>query len=270
MTKDWLTCPALAYYRHFLRRGIPIDSSALELGTFFHSYMEARLKTMAGAEGILPPEPKLGEDALKEWLKLEPFAREWALPHGWKVVIVEAPMELPFQKHILQGKLDAIVEWNGGFWSLQWKTCASSTNLEAFSESVRIGWHECAYQYLAENNGFRPFLGTILVTAKKLSQKALTEGRNPIAVQYLPRDRALVERRLEDLNTLVDQMQIGFGFSQKEVPPHSMPMNVDSCFGRFGNHKCDYFGVCHDGDDLMSGDYAALPDRYAPAEPQSE
>jgi hypothetical protein len=262
--KNWLRCQTYCYYHDVLRRGVEGTSAALELGTMFHLYMEAKLKDRP-PEGVI----SANEKAMEEWAKLLPFAQAWTPPADWEIKFVEKALEWPLGFDILLGRLDALVWWNDGWWSLQWKTTGQNTNLELLGEQVRVGFHECAYQWLAEQNGYTPFKGTILVTAKKLSQKAINEGRNPIAPpQYLFRSRAMVDERIKQMRAESHRMGLIL-----ETPPYAgkgmaeeckklIFKNVEQCGGMFHNSRCPYWDVCHEQGSIDSSPFVDLPNRY--------
>lgn len=259
MAKDYRRCPTYCYHRNFKRRGLARASDALRLGTHFHAYMEAKLL------GKLPPEPALEGKAQREWTLLEPFAAAWQKPEDWEILMVEKALEWPLGHHTFQGRLDALIRRAGGHWSLQWKTCESTTNLPTFSEGVRIGWHECMYQWLAEQQGYTPFHGTVLVTAKKLSAKAIEEHRNPIAVHYLPRSRAMVEERVRHFSGLMQVMALDMAPPSEALVrahDHARLKDPDFCHGFYGNRPCEYFAVCHESASLADAPFINLEDRY--------
>lgn len=268
--KNWLNCQTYCYYHDVLRRGISGVGSATLLGTVFHEFMEAKLKGLPEPEITFNEMDAQGMKAAGEWKKLLPFAQAWEAPKDWEVRGVERAFEWPLGLNTLQGRLDALIWWNDGYWSLQWKTCGQSTNLETFGEHIRIGFHECAYQWLCEQAGFKPFKGTILVTAKRLSQKAIGEGRAPIAPpQYLFRSGEMVAERVEQMKLKAEEMShIIDGITTFENGHLARTMkkllfkNVEQCRGMFHNSKCPYWDVCHEGASIDSAPFIDLPDRY--------
>jgi hypothetical protein len=257
--KNWQMCPMFSYFHDVRRRGLESTSVALEIGTAFHKFMEAKLK------GAPEPQLELSEEAQREWDKLVVFARAWTVPPEWEVRHVERALEWPLGLDILQGRLDALVWWNDGYWSLQWKTCSQTANLELLGDSVMVGFHECAYHWLAEQAGYLPFKGTILITAKKLTQKAITEGRNPIAPPvYLTRSKAMVAERITQMREGVHKMVVVVdppAFLQWDTTKY-ITKNTDSCMGKFGNSRCQYWQVCHEGGSIDALPFVDLKNRY--------
>lgn len=261
--RTWITCPAKLRYA---QERVPISiSPSLDLGTVFHSHMERRWQKALGRPVGPITLPQTPESTL-EWQKLEPHATAWKPPSGWAIRDVELPLRGPLARwdgrkpdHDLVGRLDALIEWNQKLWSLQYKTCGSSVPLDNLAASVRMSFHEAAYQHLVETTRWplgAPFGGTILLTAKKLSQKSLTAGQNPIALHYLTRTPAEQKILLTDLSKALDSMETSQPFK-----------NWESCFGPFKNSKCPFFPVCHEGISLHSPLYMPTPNRYPDLDP---
>lgn len=250
--KLWLTCPQKHHFATIEKR-VPVAlSPALDLGNTFHRFMEARLKG-APSETLLALAPET-PDAQEEWQKLLPFIAAWPIPPEWRIVAVEYPLSGTLGAHQIQGRLDALIYWNSKYWSLQYKTCGQSTPLDNLADSVRLGFHEAAYQYLAETSGHVPFGGTILLTARKLSLKAIREGSNPLMVHYLTRSPSVQSEILSDLILALDLSET------------TRFRNLESCYGPFKNTKCPYLPVCHEGLSISSDLYQDAEDRYADLE----
>lgn len=252
--KQWIECPQKAAYAQLRVSASPPPS--LQFGTLFHAYMEQRVRSALSLP--VDPLPTVSEEALAEWRKLEPHIEAWSLPPEWTLRGAEVPIRgtLPRwngakPEHQLQGRLDALVEWNHKLWSLQYKTCGQSVPLVNLAESVRMGFHEAAYQYLYQQHDPTPYGGTILVTLKKLSMKALREGSNPIAVHYLTRSKQEQQALLLDLSKALDSMEQG-----------QVWHNWEACHGPFKNSRCPYFPVCHEHLPLSSDIYMDAVNRY--------
>jgi len=273
MVKDYLACPRLWYYRDHLKRGLGGEGGAVEYGTMFHAAGAAKLKgkldewlqTEIHDPYLYGQTPRWGSDALLEFTKCSPYLKNLEIPPDWHVALVEQAISCKLRHdHILEGRLDALVKWNGGWWSVQWKTCGQGVNISTYAEGIRVGWHEIAYQHLAEQCGYTPFMGTILITVKKLSMKKLDEGVQPIAIQYLAREHSMVEERMNHLVSILDFMAEDALAS--DADPYHTIKNPEACLGRWGKKKCQYFPICHEHSSIDDDLYMPLPDRYSEEE----
>lgn len=258
--RDHLWCPMYAHFKHTLRRGMARPSRALEVGTLAHQSFEAILK---GTKLPTIPNEIL---ATKEWQSLAILLGHWKPDPAWEIEHVEAPLKAPIipgrQDCWLIGTPDALIRWNGKWWSLQFKTCSDRTNLEFLKERVRIGFHECAYQLLAMYHGFIPFAGTMLVTVRKLPWSRRVDGKlveipvhqrieEGLSTTPLPRSLELLGQRLWDIERIIPQLG-----------GHCI-RNTDACFGRHWNSKCEYYDVCHGAMSIAKPPFVDLEDRYA-------
>lgn len=207
-----------------------------------------------------------------EWKKHKLWlpAQNWAPPAEWQIKHIETPMQAMIQgaadNNRIEGTLDAIVKFDGKWWSIQWKTY--TTNLERLVQQVQIGWHEsAAYPTLARAYQYQPFGGTLLGAVQKLpgykivqDQESGRKGRQDVTDQ----DRidalsfhwiAFNQRKYED--RVVDLINAGISLENR-----LMFRNTDSCFGIYGNSKCQYYGVCHEGEDINGPGFITIEPRY--------
>lgn len=261
--KRHIECPMKAHYEYDLLRGPRARPIALDVGSLVHTALEAKLRgrdwRVATDEYLaalpLDTDPRVDEG----WLLLAPSIALWEKEEDWEVVSIEEAMETPCGSHTLVGRLDSVVRWNGQYWHLQHKTLAPSVPVGTFVEQQRTDWHECVYQRMAEEKGYRPFGGTILNILRKLSGKRLAGNPHDAIVppQYLPRTPELVQEAISDLATIVDDIQAQRDGTRRIVKCRS------ACAGPYRNSLCAYKSVC-DGDvEIESDAFVDLEPRYA-------
>jgi len=231
--QTYLECPRMWYHKYILKRGIETDSEALRLGTTWH-------QICASERDIELSDPEWMHAALTEfdlWKEDHPEV---------KFLGVEVEMSCQLGIHTLIGRLDSLIEWNGKFWHGQHKTTAATTNIPIFSKLISRSFHEHGYRKMIEAEGGKPYGGTILFIAKKLTDKALSEGKSPFSVEYLPIHGDLTN----DLAIHINNMEYALHCIAKYEAEDDKwaewlpPQNPDSCGGRFKNHLCDYIDVC--------------------------
>lgn len=226
----YLECPRLWYYKYVLKRGIESDSEALRLGTIWH-------QICADERDIELSDPEWMHAALTEF-------DLWKLEHPEvKFLGVEVEMEAELGGHTLIGRLDSLIEWNGKLWHGQHKSTAATTNIPIFSKLISRSFHEHGYRKMVEDKYHKPYGGTILFIAKKLSDKAISEGKSPFMVEFLPITPG--SALLDDLATFIGLMESSAHCaSQWQELGWLPPQNPDACGGRFKNHLCEYIDVC--------------------------
>lgn len=205
--------------------------------------------------GTTPPPPP----TVKEWDKhrLWVAAEAYQLDPAWKLLEVEHALRAVIGTVWLQGRLDALVLYNGKYWSLQWKTFTGD-RLDLI-DRVRLSWHEAAYEYLAKANGYRPWGGTILGACEKLPGYRMAYGGrrdvsdeeriNAFTTHYVCRGHEVQARMEHDLRVMLERMDSDWSKQTR---------NYDSCYSR--GRRCPFFGVCHDGEPL--GDFDLAEPRY--------
>lgn len=269
MLRDWLKCPQYSYNMHILHQAPIRKSPAMEEGILFHEAMALHMTNDGSSAMDLPSWHLVSGEARDLWVKHKLWLpiNVFAVPLDWTILGTEIVLSLD----TFQGRLDAIIRWNGKFWSLQWKTYEDG--LLELQERVRLSWHEAAYQHLAEREGYLPWGGTILGACQKLPSYRLIEppggGKkqrievtdedriNALTFHYLTRSH---DKQLEMVSSLMDSLD----FMRDELyntSPHRR-RNYDSCFGPFGRGRCPYFDVCHEGASLESSAYTTIEPRY--------
>lgn len=227
--QTYLECPRMWYHKYILKRGIETDSEALRLGILWH-------QICAGEREIELSDPEWMHSALTEF-------DLWKLDHPEvKFLGVEVEMEAKLGEHTLIGRLDSLIEWNGKLWHGQHKSTAATTNIPIFSKLISRSFHEHGYRLMVEQKYGKPYGGTILFIAKKLTDKALSEGKSPFMVEYLPIPPS--SALLESLTQILGLMAIVLEDAEDQKFGRLPPQNPDSCGGRFKNHLCEYIDVC--------------------------
>lgn len=275
MLRDFLKCPQYAWNMHVLFRG-PDGPAAvsLDVGRLFHEGMEARMKGTKLMPIRYPswvkvrPEAREKFEKHKLWLPINAFAPET----DWRIEAVEVALADEMGMATLQGRLDAIIKWNGKFWSLQWKTYEG--DLLGLQERVRLSWHEAAYQYLAEQNAYKPWGGTILGACEKLpGYRLIGEPKKRVEVtdedrigaltfHYLARSQRQQMRIMQDVYGVIQDMHRVLAGGAVFSPQQFMPRNYDTCFGPYGRSRCPYFAACHEGANIMEPPFVQLEPRY--------
>jgi PD-(D/E)XK nuclease superfamily protein len=266
-----LECPTKALFNYHLKRGPKKKPVALELGTIWHKMMQQKIGSSLSIKEIefqaLQEAALLGGEVYKGLTAILPAFREWTSKDDWTIIAEELALRAPIPyhtanlRHELQGRLDALVMWNGSYWHLQHKTVAASKPISSFALEMERDWHECAYQYLAVHHGFVPYAGTILNTVRKLSAGTILEDpKRALALQYIPRSEEQVRKAVDDISTLCDQIEAG------HANPTRVVQNRSSCMGRFGNSPCPYIGVCNGQASLYDDAlFESVVDRYPTA-----
>ena len=276
MMRDFLKCPTLANNLHVKRRGPAKKSAALDVGTLFHEAMARRPEALASGPE-LPSWEAVGDEGREAWDKHKLWlpANAWTPPIGEETHGVEIALEYEmYGGHVIQGRLDRLVFWNGKYWSRQWKTYTGNENdLLSLQERVRLSYHEVVYQWLAEYHHYTPWGGTILGACNKLPgfrmPRSSEVGKGRIEIPDEEREQALTEHYLfrskEKQMEMVEDAFRWFRQMTEVLDSHYKPVNknYDSCFGPYGKGRCPFFGVCHEGASLDGPEFVTLEDRYA-------
>ena len=282
--KDFRRCEKLAYYKHnLLRSPAKSDSVALTVGTIWHKGMEVFLRERsadAAAAAMLDEVSKLEASDLhaKASYQLGILAAGltyWTVPSDWEVLSIEQVLSASLPRwrtglhhandHILQGRLDAIVRWNGKVWHVQHKTVDERKNLPLYWRQMERDWHECAYAYLLERNGFDNYGGTLLIAARKVAAKRLdpTNPSNIIVPQFISRPQHVIDKAVDDIYLIMNRWQANLDAARASGGPGNFIEDRDQCTGPWGNSPCPYLDVCNG---LISIDdptkFVDTPDRY--------
>jgi len=261
--KRHIECPMKAHYEYTLLRGTAHRPLALDVGVLAHLAFEAKL---LGKDWKAATDAYLAElapaDAVTAWdgfAVIAPSVALWKPEDDWEIISVEEELETPCGSHTLVGRLDSVVRWNGHYWHLQHKTLTGSAPVGVFCEGQRTDWHECVYHRMAEERGYWPFAGTILNVLRKLSAGRLEKAPADAIIppQYLPRTSETVQEALDDLATVIDDIEAGRDGTRRIIKQRS------ACTGPYRNSLCPYKPVC-DGDvGIESDTFVDLEPRYA-------
>lgn len=253
-----VTCPTKFHYVYNLKRGVDREEPAQEIGSFAHEILDLKLN-----RALWRPRLDEIETTAKDWPALKLMLQVWEPHPDWKIHAVEKEYSLGLPSgDTLVGRPDAVVEYLGGFWHLQHKTIASSKPPATFTEIQRTDWHECVYQRMLEEAGYRPFKGTILNMLRKLSVKTLLDNPHAgIVTTYAPRSENEVNQALFDIT-----MRLGRIHTENKIEVREKTRQ--SCGGHFGNSLCPYKGVCDGWLEINSNAFVDIKDRYAENEPE--
>lgn len=246
----------------------------------------------AAEAGISPADRQTRGRAVRELVALVGGYTRYVVPPDWRVCSVEriysglvpfheAPRHSPgldaipprvpgeaqtrtspgYQVVIIP---DAVVEWNGLYWHVQHKTVDKHKNLPLFWRKMERDWHECLYEHVLRQNGFTPYGGTLLLTARKVDLKTAEEAPESIIQhQFITRPERIVRRAADDMYLLMKEWGSKLENARVAGGPGSFIENRDACFGTFGNSPCPYLSVCHDGADIHDDDhFVTITDRY--------
>lgn len=249
--KTYLECPRKYRYTVVQRRVDRLRHDPLDLGTLWHQQMDAIL------QGV--PRPPVNLSALSAkaagyWPTLELALNAWQKPPNWEVIGTELVLALTTPSGVLvEGRLDALIKWNGLYWHVQHKTLSPSFSLPTYWTAMQRDWHECIYQWLATEKGYTPFAGTILNVVRKLTPTAMAKKPSAaLSLIYIPRSHTLVTSAVDDFVRVHAQIATDNHFIE----------NRSAC--RWNNSLCPFVPVCN-GETLLSDDllYKDADDTYA-------
>jgi hypothetical protein len=281
--RTFMECPQ-KWVNAYLKNRVTPPAQALRVGSLWHQAMERRLSGLSAAEAwqtiveehqaaFWPTTPSLSPvvafaagKAFGEFSTLKPAFMLWEPNPSWKIHKVEAVISRRLPNGImLRGRIDCLVEWNGLFWHLQHKTIAASKPLAVYTRAMQRDWHECAYQWILEPN-YPNYGGTLLNAVRKLSKKRMDEDpRSALHLEYIPRDRSLVDRCITDLLKITPAMH------RLTLLKEPMPVqNRSVCGGVYGNSLCPYIDSCDGVATLSDLPLVDRTDPYDNPEPEDE
>lgn len=218
------------WYFKYVRKRVPKGrSTALDVGTWWHSLMEIYFKSLQAGPG--PPSPKswaaiegarlrIEQSALYQdstfdsqtRALLEDFSAYWSLAFEPSAIVrVESPFRIPLPEteHFLIGIPDTIVTIQNKLWHLQHKTTGTSTP-SIYIASAQRWLHELAYAWaISHDFGITvgEYGGCYLNVARKLSAKARHENPQSMFIQELiPIDHLQVESAIRDISCIAERM----------------------------------------------------------------
>lgn len=250
------------WYYKYVRKRVPRKrSTALDVGTWFHSLMEFYFKSRRDhPDGIPNPKSWAAMEAAKlrieqshryadsefdriTWSLLNDFSDHWDLAfEPTSIHSVEEPfrIQLPSSSHHLIGIPDTTVWIHKKLWHLQHKT-TSSTTMPVYIATAQRWLHELAYAFaISEIADLEPseYGGTYLNVARKLSAKARLENPRSMFVQELiPLDDRQINHAITDIVRIADRMERIR--NNKEQPIQNRLADTNS----WGNALSPYFEV---------------------------
>ena len=160
-----------------------------------------------------------------------------------ETLLIEAPLEvqLPKSPHILIGRPDRVVRYQGKMWHVQNRTLSDRTVMPVYLAAAERDLHELAYAHLISghfqlhSDGYG---GTIMNICRKVSKKKLAEDPDAAFVQELiPINPAQVADAIEDI------VQVATDMAAVVEGRRRIVQNRDTDKGRFGNRLSPFFGV---------------------------
>jgi hypothetical protein len=259
------------YYAYVLKRVPRTTSPALQMGTLWHGLLEEFAKTGS-------------RDAAKEWAFKE-IAKEGVLldveyqeqaEHMLNLfdayreryefdetLLVEAPLEVVLLggPHVLVGRPDRVVRYQGKLWHVQNRTLSDRTVMSVYLAAAERDLHELAYAHLITRH-FKLHLdqygGTLMNICRKVSKKKLAEDPQSAFIQeFIPIAPTQVAEAIEDIIQVADDMAAIVAGIRRPT------QNRDTDKGRFGNRLSDYFPVKNGHSTLYDEHrYTAAESRY--------
>ena len=234
--QEFMKCPQKYKYR-FEMGVVPREEEreALDFGTKIHEGLrvwyqeksvEGAVETFNKTEPLEHPMRGYGEVMVRDYVK-----RYYLEDMVMRTVGVEQEMEAPFGGHILQGRLDLIVEMEqaGGkhLWHVQHKTVGNTVGMENYVRQYDLAWHERAYLVLAKHNGMETE-GTILNILRKTKIPSFLRVYLPMTEELLRRfeeDFVKIMRLIEDREYRPQSPEACWNY-QRMCPDQSLCMGV--------------------------------------------
>jgi hypothetical protein len=250
--QDW-------WFAYILKRVPRRPEMALQLGSLWHLLLEELVKTgsreVAEEKARKAVETFLGEP--NEYMTPE-FVSDYekSVEHlldlfdGYKerhefdeTLLIEAPLEVQLLggPHVLVGRPDRVVRYQGKLWHVQNRTLSDRTVMPVYLAAAERDLHELAYAYLIQRH-FQihadQYGGTLMNIVRKVSKKKLAEDPDAAYVQeFIPIDKHQVALAVEDIIRVADDMVAIIEGRRDAI------QNRDTDKGRFGNRLSPYFEV---------------------------
>lgn len=249
------------YYVYHLRRVPRRPEPALTLGTVWHAMLEELAKgasrddaKKAGMDSVeaavqqmqleVHSTPQDVEDLLDDSEHLFNLFDHYEERYEFEqTLLVEDALEMPLPSspHILLGRPDRVVRYQGKLWHVQNRTLSDRTVMHVYLAAAERDLHELSYAALIQNRFNIPweeYGGTLMNICRKVSKKKLAEDPNAAFVQeFIPIERNQVDDALADIAQVADDMAAIIQGRRRAV------QNRDCDKGRFGNRLSAYFPV---------------------------
>jgi hypothetical protein len=239
---EWLKCPTFYKIRRKDNLELITDHSATDFGTRMHELLENRFREM----GRLPlvQYPPVGNPALENEAQVMFAAYEQTYPvENFTVLGVEELFEIPIPgtSHVYTGKRDLDLRLpDGRLAILDHKTekRGSKNNLPlAWIVNTQASLYNWALRQAYPGEPVAYFIVDVLTRQSPAGREPATFRRD-----YIERTDAQIEDALRNLIYIADQIEEG----EKRFTDW-WPANRKNCV--MNNWKCDYFALCHYGQD---------------------
>lgn len=172
--KTWKECPRKYFLRMVLGRSKPEgeNASVFAWGTAIHKFLEILYMTGDVGEATQtaiklykpPTKPKFDfqtkDRLLKNFIALAAFYQEEKSKKNIEVLSIEEPFNVRFKDgHIIGGRLDQLIKWNGRVWVRDWKTTSKmiqywKTGLDPNDQAIRYIYAMSALTFGIDTNGY--------------------------------------------------------------------------------------------------------------------
>jgi len=222
------------YFAYVLKRVPRVTSPALQMGTLWHGLLEEFAKT-----GVLL-DMEYQEQAEHMLNLFDAYRERYEFD---ETLLIEAPLEtvLLGGPHILVGRPDRVVRYQGKLWHVQNRTLSDRTVMSVYLAAAERDLHELAYAHLITRH-FKLHLdqygGTLMNICRKVSKKKLAEDPQSAFIQeFIPISASQVAEAIDDIVQVADDMVAIMEHRRRAV------QNRDTDKGRFGNRLSSYFAV---------------------------
>lgn len=233
---DWFFCPLYCYEKHFRREGnleLPDDSGSRAFGSRMHALLAEYRNTLRPNPQPMAVGLPLGDYALESEAQatFAGYLAHWPV-EPFDIVDVERNFAVSLGKHVLEGKIDAMIRRHGdgklGILETKTEKRGGLSNLpEAWASRSQIG----LYQWAAEIVYQEPVEFLLLDVITRQSEKGRVGAdfrRDP----GLQRTQAQREEAVRNIEWVADQIEshqrTGF-----------WPADRNAC--KRGWQKCDFY-----------------------------
>lgn len=222
--KTFKECPRKYFYRMALGRTKPEGewASVYAWGTAIHKFLEKLYETgdagLALQEGIKLWKPvtkdkfdfQTKDRMLKTFVALAAFYNNETSKGNVKVLGIEQPFNVRFKDgHIIGGRFDQIVNWNGRVWIRDWKTTSKmiqywKKGLDPNDQAIRYIYAMSALHFGVDANGYpnKVIDGIMFVAIQNMKSKeahieSVTIGKNIGQIRRWVDDQVFVHKMMD-------------------------------------------------------------------------